>query len=276
MVREIPYFDRPCTPRAMVDDVLDDRDAELARDRRQEPVHLAVQLHRLHDLGAEHLQRAAVVVQLDARRPRDQPVRDHRRQPPVDERVLAVLPPARDDVGRRLLEPIDHGADVARIVLQVAVHRDDVAPARVREAGGEGGGLAEVAAELDDAQAVVRRLQPGQPRERLVRAAVVDGHDLVGAPAGLERGRQLAVELVHVGRLVLHRDDDRDVRVHGWQIRINDLIIQAFWPIGQTAGASLTAAPPGSTPTPATSATAATDRATAFAFCCRNSAAASP
>ena len=38
-------------------------DAHLARDRRQEPVHLAVEPQRLDDLRAEHLQRAAVVVQ---------------------------------------------------------------------------------------------------------------------------------------------------------------------------------------------------------------------
>ena len=56
------------------------------------------------------------------------------------------------------------------------------------EAGGEGGGLAEVAAELDDAQAGVRRLQPGQPLERLVGAPVVDRDDLVAAPERLERG----------------------------------------------------------------------------------------
>ena len=168
MVREIPYFDRPCTPRAMVDHVLDDGDAELARDRRQEAVHLAVQLHRLHDLGAEHLQRAAVVVQLHAGRARDQPVGDRRRQPPVDEGVLAVLPPAATMSAGVFSSSIDHGADVARIVLQVAVHRDDVAPAGVSEAGREGGGLAEVAAELDDAQAVVRRLQP-RPAARTSR-----------------------------------------------------------------------------------------------------------
>ena len=64
MVREMPYFDCPCMRGAMVHDVLFDARAELARDRRQEPVHLAVELHRLHDFGAEHLQRAAVVVQV--------------------------------------------------------------------------------------------------------------------------------------------------------------------------------------------------------------------
>ena len=83
-----------------------------------------------------------------------------------------------------LLEQRHHGGDVARIVLQVAVHRDDVAAAGVGEAGGKGGGLAEIAAELDDAQPGVRGLQPREPREGVVGAPVVDREDLVGASAG--------------------------------------------------------------------------------------------
>ncbi len=76
---------RAGAPRPVIDDHLGDLDADLAGDRRQEPVHLAVEPQRLDDFGAEHLQRAAVVVQRHAGRPRDQPVGDHRRHPPGDE-----------------------------------------------------------------------------------------------------------------------------------------------------------------------------------------------
>ena len=54
-----------------------------------------------------------------------------------------------------------------------------IAAARVIEAGGERGGLAEVAAEADHAEMRVERLQPRQDREAVVRAAVVDDEDLV-------------------------------------------------------------------------------------------------
>ena len=74
------------------------------------------------------------------------------------------------------------GGNVARIVLQVAVGGHDEAAAGVREAGREAGGLTEVAAEPDDAQPRVARLQRRQQLERLIRAAVVDDDDLV-APA---------------------------------------------------------------------------------------------
>ena len=70
--------------------------------------------------------------------------------------------------------------NVGGIVLQVAVGGDDVAAARVGEAGGEGGGLAEVAAEADHPQPRILRLQRRELRERVVGAAVVDGDDLVG------------------------------------------------------------------------------------------------
>ena len=79
--------------------------------------------------------------------------------------------------------------DVARIVLEIAVGRDDEAAARVREAGGERRGLSEVAPEADDAQPRVARLQRRQLLERLVRAAVVDDDDLVAAAEALERRR---------------------------------------------------------------------------------------
>ena len=61
-------------------------------------MHLAIELQRLDDLGTEDLQRTAIVVQLDARGPRDEPIGEHRRQPAIDERILAVLAPAAHDV----------------------------------------------------------------------------------------------------------------------------------------------------------------------------------
>ena len=114
---------------------------------------------------------------------------------------------------------LDHAGNVARIVLKIAVGGDDETAARVREAGGEGGGLAEVAPEPDHAQPRVRRLQRGQLGERVVRAAVVDRDDLVRTAEPLEHRGELAIELRHVGRFVAHRYDDRYLREASW---VND------------------------------------------------------
>ena len=95
---------------------------------------------------------------------------------------------------------LDHPRDVGGIVLQVAVGGHDEPAARVREPGGEGRCLAEVAPEPDHPQARVPRLQPGKQIERLVRAPIVDDDDLVAAPEGLERRRKLVVQ--QLGRWV--------------------------------------------------------------------------
>ena len=153
MVREMPYFDVPCCARPMVDHLLGDRDADLAGDGRDEAVHLAVEPQRLDDLGAERLQRAAVVVQAGRRSPREisrlASIDGSRR---VEERVLAVLAASR----RRCRAPRRASATSAgmsrgsfcRSPSEVTMMR----AARVGEAGREGRRLAEVAAEADHAQ----------------------------------------------------------------------------------------------------------------------------
>ena len=96
-------------------------------------MHLAIELQRLDDLGTEDLQRTAIVVQLDARGPRDEPIGEHRRQPAIDERILAVLAPAAHDVAFVLPMPFftelptppsrraTIAGEIARVVLKIAV-----------------------------------------------------------------------------------------------------------------------------------------------------------
>src|SRR5205823_5467956 len=139
-------------PRAVIHRDLGDGHTLLARDRRQKPVHLAVQLQRFHYVRAKRLQRAPVVVQPDAGGDRDHLVGDDRRHAAREERILPLLAPPADDV-IAALEQIDERRDVARIVLQIAVGGDDDAAARMVEAGGKRRRLTEVAAEADDAQA---------------------------------------------------------------------------------------------------------------------------
>src|SRR6185437_12161951 len=84
---------------------------------RDEAVHLAVEAHALDDLSAIRLERAAVVVQLDARHPRDQSIGDARREVAAQRRILAFLPPTGYDVVA-FGELVEQTRDVGRIVLQ--------------------------------------------------------------------------------------------------------------------------------------------------------------
>ena len=200
-------------PRAVVDHDLGDGDALLAGNRRQEPVHLTVELQRLDDFGAEHFERAAIIVQVHAGGRRDQPVRNRRGQSPRQECVLPILPPAADNVGATF-ERVHHCGNVARIVLEVAVGSDDQPAPRVSETGGERGGLPEVAPETDDPQVRIDGLQPRESLEAPVGAPVVDDDDFVRSSPRGKRLVQFAMELRQRGRFIVNWDDDAELWVH--------------------------------------------------------------
>ena len=196
---------------AVVDDHLGDAHPLLARDGGDEPVHLAVEAQRLDHLGLEDLERATVVAQPHPGDPRDQQVGDAGDEPAGDPGVAARLAPAADDV-EPLAQLVDHPRNLAEIVLQVAVRGRDQASPGGREPGRERRRLTEVAAQADHPHPGVRRLQPGEPLEGAVGAAVVDEHHLVGAPPGVEGLGELGVERVDVRRLVQEGNDDRQLR----------------------------------------------------------------
>ena len=66
-----------------------------------------------------------------------------------EEVVAALHAPAADDV-IALFELGEKGRDLVGIVLKIAIHGEDELALRVIKSGGEGGGLTEVAAKLDD------------------------------------------------------------------------------------------------------------------------------
>ena len=125
------------------------------------------------------------------------------------ERVAPLRLPARDEV-EPLVELGEQPRDLGRIVLEVAVDRDDDLSLRLLEAGLQRRRLAEVPPQPDDADAVVRGVQPGQRRERAVGGAVVDEDDLPGLVERVERRGQLVVEERDAPLLVVHGDDHRD------------------------------------------------------------------
>src|ERR1700686_3102956 len=90
----------------------------------------------------------AQLMDIDAAQLGHQPVRASRREAAKPEIIDARLAPAADDV-IALSNFFEEQRDVGGIVLQIAVHGDDVFAAGMVESGGQAGGLAEVAAELD-------------------------------------------------------------------------------------------------------------------------------
>src|SRR5207253_3316520 len=114
----------PMLTRSMVDLYLRDAATELTGNRRKVPVHAGTQLERLDHLRAVHLQRAAVVVEAHAGDDAEQPVGDRGWHVAREEAVLPPAPPAGHDV----LPPRErqHRGNIVRVVLQIAVERDDV------------------------------------------------------------------------------------------------------------------------------------------------------
>ena len=179
MVRSMPYFETPNWAAAVVDRNLGHARPGPTCKRGQEAVHFAVEADVLSDLAAVGLERAAVVVQVDARAPRDKPVGDHRGQFARDGLVLTVLAPA----ARHIVALVQLGQqqpDVGRIVLQVRVHRhDNVAGGRV-EARGHRSRLTEIAPEYYHLHVLrVGGVQFAANLDRAVFAPVVHENNLV-------------------------------------------------------------------------------------------------
>ena len=108
-VRPIPYLLWPRVRGRWFTGDLRQPDPHPRGHGRDEAVHLAVEPDPPHDVGAHGLQRAAVVVQAHAGRPRDQPVREPGGDP-LRQRVLPALPPAADHVEVASLEPVHERA----------------------------------------------------------------------------------------------------------------------------------------------------------------------
>ncbi len=108
-------------------------------------MHLAVEGDVLDDFATVGLEGGAEVVDVDAAENCHEPVGDMRGNAAEEEVVGALRTPAADDVVA-LFELGEEGGDFVGVVLEVAVHGEDEIALSVIEAGGEGGGLTEVAA----------------------------------------------------------------------------------------------------------------------------------
>src|SRR5262245_59412419 len=121
-----------------------------------EPMQLAVQRDLLENLTTVRLESCSKVVDIHSAQLRHHPVRDSGGNPAQPEVVDALLTPTADDVVA-LADLLDKHRDIGGIVLQVAIHGDDVLPARVIKSRGQSGSLPEVAAQFHHCHAAVDR-----------------------------------------------------------------------------------------------------------------------
>ena len=113
---------------------------------------------------------------------------------------------ADDVVTRRNF--LDEHRDIVGIVLQIAIHGDDVLAARVIESSGEARGLSEIAAQLHNRHSAVHRSDLPQHGERLVARAVIDENDLKALAIRFHDRLQTIIEVGDVLLLVMQRYDD--------------------------------------------------------------------
>ena len=167
----------------------------------------AVERHLLENVAAISLERRAEVVNVDAAQLGHHPVGDARRDAAHPEIVDANFAPSADDVvsGRNLFQ---EQRNVGGIVLQVAIHGDDVFPAGVIEACGQSGGLSEIAAQLDDCDAAIDCGDLAKLGECVVARSIVDQDDLKRLAVVFHYGLQAVIEIGDVLLLVVQGDDD--------------------------------------------------------------------
>src|SRR5580704_7655291 len=175
---------------------------------RNETVKFAVELDFLDDFALVGFERCAEVVEVYAAQLGHHPVGDAAGKLAHEPVIAAGIAPAADEV-EALLDFLEEARDFFGVVLEVAVHRDNDVAASEVEAGFERGGLAEIAAEADDIDAVIVLVNVGKNFERVIAAAIVDENELVGLADGVHDLGDLHVERRDVFLLVEERDHNR-------------------------------------------------------------------
>src|SRR5919201_2484374 len=217
--------------RTVIHGQLRDPEPAVMRQHRYEAMQLTVETEAAYDLHAICLQAAVHVVQTHAGEPARDGV-EHAREDAPRERIAPPRLPARHEI-EPLVELCEEARNLSRVVLEIAVERHDGVAVRLVETGAEGGRLAEVASQADDANVVVAAVQPRQRCERSVRRAVVDEDRFPVGSQRLERGSKLVVEERDAPLLVVSRDDDGD---HGLSVpSVVPIVVAVGSVVGTTA-----------------------------------------
>lgn len=121
----------------------------------------------------------------------------------------ARLALSEDDLAA-LLPGVDHVRDHFGRVLKIAVDKDDAIAARVVDAGGDGGLVAEVSGEIENFDAWIFSVNLPKHFERAVAAAVVDANQFPRIADGIQGGGHPLAKLGKIVFLVEDGDDDGD------------------------------------------------------------------
>ncbi len=175
--------------------------------RRNKAVQFAVERHLLQNLAAIGFERGTEVVDVHAAELRHQPVGAARGKTAQPEVVNAHLAPAADDVVA-LGNFLEEQRNVRGVVLQIAVHGDDVLAARMIEPGGQCRSLPKIPPQADHRHPAVYAGNLAQQVKRLVRRSVIHQHHFKTFAVGLHHRLQAVVEIGDVFLLVVQGDDD--------------------------------------------------------------------
>src|SRR5208283_2747385 len=194
-------------PVDVLDGNFDDRRAVPRGQRRNEAVQLSIELNLPQDFPPVSLKSRAKVMDIDAAQIGHQTVGATRRETAQPEIVDAILAPSADDVVA-LCNFFEEQRNIGGIVLQVAVHGNDVFPAGMVESSGEAGGLAKIPPQLDDGHAAVNGGNLTQQIERAVDRTIIDQHHLESLAARLHHRLQTGVQVGDVLLFVVERNYD--------------------------------------------------------------------
>src|ERR1700723_3055588 len=167
----------------------------------------AVEWNLAEDFAAIGFEGGAEVVNIYATQLGHQPVGAARGNAAHPEIVDAILAPAANNIVA-LGNFFEKKRNVGGIVLQVAVHGDDIFASGMIESGSEAGRLAKVAAQLNDGHAAIDGGDFFQQGEWAVDGSVIDQHHLEHLAARLHQGLKPRVEIGGVLLLVVQGNYD--------------------------------------------------------------------
>src|SRR5262245_28397372 len=135
------------------------------------------------------------------------PVRDAAWQPSSEPSILPLKTPTADDV-ISLAQFRNEGWDLGRIMLKIAIHRDDDVSSSRIETGLKTGGLAEVLTKPHNRNARIVIAYFRQDFEGVVAAAIVDKNDFIVAAQLRHCCNNPGVERTDVTFFVIKRNND--------------------------------------------------------------------
>ena len=155
------------------------------RHQRNKSVHLTVKRHPFDNRCPISLQRTPIVVNRNPCQLGDNPISSHRRHTPRPKLILPLLPPTTNQIIASV-KLSQHARNVNRIILQIAIHADDVFTARILKTRRHCRRLPSILLKPNNPQtapAANRNLQPRprkfcmqrrQHRESIVTATIVN------------------------------------------------------------------------------------------------------